>query len=407
MRSAFREQVVTDLRAAAAAGRWREHVVAHGTPLLLFDPVELAHSYRRLATAMPDVAWHFAIKAQPHPRVLSILAALGGRFDVASRSETDLVRALDIPMSHCLYSNPHRTRADIAHAAGAGVRRFVVDTPGALAKLAGVEGVRVLMRLATPRANAHTDLSTKFGATAEEVVSLVKMALSLGIMVEGLCLHVGSQCTRPESFGRAIAAAIGLVDHLDRTTGVRLTVLDIGGGFPVAYTEHVPHVGAIASHVDAAFGRRRGEFEILAEPGRYLAASSMTLITSVVGTSTRKGREWRFLDDGIYGTYSNVLTEQITPALVAGSEVFDGATPTTSMMLAGPTCDSIDVIVADHPMPPLDEGDLVISPMMGAYTTATASRFNGFGAAPIVEVYDDVRASPGIADWLDLPTGIH
>lgn len=140
-------------------------------------------------------------------------------------------------------------------------------------------------------------------------------------------------------------------------------------------------MSAIADVVDDVPGPHRGNYAMLAEPGRILAASCMTLLTSVVGTATRDGKVWHYLDDGLYGSYSNVLTEDVHPPMLALNELSnDPSGDIQPVTLAGPTCDSVDVIARDYPMPPLRVGDVVVSPMMGAYTTVTSSRFNGIAA---------------------------
>ncbi len=126
---------------------------------------------------------------------------------------------------------------------------------------------------------------------------------------------------------------------------------------------------------------------MLAEPGRFVVADCMTLLTSVVGTAARAGATWHYLDDGLYGSYSNVMTEDVHPPILALSEldgVDDQNPPLEAVTLASPTCDSVDVVAVDYPMPTLAVGDVVVSPMMGAYTSVTASRFNGIPATPIV-----------------------
>jgi ornithine decarboxylase len=144
--------------------------------------------------------------------------------------------------------------------------------------------------------------------------------------------------------------------------------------------------GQAAGSPDALRGQGH-DFTLLAEPGRYLAADCMTLLTSVVGTAERDGREWHYLDDGLYGSYSNVMTEDVHPPILALRELTDdGASQYEPVTLAGPTCDSADVIARDYPMPPLEVGDIVVSPMMGAYTAVTSSRFNGIPATRIVMV---------------------
>jgi len=137
--------------------------------------------------------------------------------------------------------------------------------------------------------------------------------------------------------------------------------------------------------IDAALGSARDDFALLAEPGRYLAADCMTLLTSVVGTAERDGQVWHYLDDGVYGSYSNVMTEDVHPPILALRELTeDGASDFEQTTLAGPTCDSADVVARDYPMPALEVGDLLVSPMMGAYTAVTSSRFNGIPATPVV-----------------------
>jgi ornithine decarboxylase len=153
-------------------------------------------------------------------------------------------------------------------------------------------------------------------------------------------------------------------------------IIDIGGGFPVSYREDMPGIDAIADIVDDVFGSARDDFTMFAEPGRFLVADCMTLLTSVVGSAIRGGQPWYYLDDGLYGSYSHVMTEDVHPPILALREL-DNPDSLEPVTLAGPTCDSADVIARDYPMPSLEVGDIVVSPTMGAYTSVTASRFNG------------------------------
>ena len=147
----------------------------------------------------------------------------------------------------------------------------------------------------------------------------------------------------------------------------------------------MPTIDAIADVIDGALGPARDDFTLLAEPGRFLVADCMTLLTSVVGTAERDGQVWHYLDDGVYGSYSNVMTEDVHPPILALRELTeDGAAEYEPVTLAGPTCDSADVIARDYPMPRLEAEDIVVSPMMGAYTSVTSSRFNGIPATSIV-----------------------
>ena len=206
-----------------------------------------------------------------------------------------------------------------------------------------------------------------------------------GVQFAGFSFHVGSQTPSPQPYGTALRGTLDLIAHIGESLGVHSRVIDIGGGFPVAYREPMPTIDAIADVIDGALGQARDDFTFVAEPGRYLAADCMTLLTSVVGTAERDGQVWHYLDDGVYGSYSNVMTEDVHPPILALRELTDdGAAEYELVTLAGPTCDSADVIARDYPMPPLEAEDIVVSPMMGAYTSVTSSRFNGIPATSIV-----------------------
>jgi ornithine decarboxylase len=176
---------------------------------------------------------------------------------------------------------------------------------------------------------------------------------------------------------------------------VRFRVLDIGGGFPASYRD--PEISAVevARAVAPLLAPLAGRLTVLAEPGRAIVADAMTSVSRVVGVADRPDGRWYYLDDGLYGSFSNVLTEDIHPVLLAGSELDRPLTDPEWVTLAGPTCDSADVIARRYPMPQMKVGDLVLAPTMGAYTTVTASRFNGRAPARIVRA--DVVAATRVA----------
>jgi ornithine decarboxylase len=380
-RSAWRDEL------RDRAGRFAALAARHGTPLLVLEPHRVARRIDRLATALPGVDLHYAVKALPHPVVVSTVAICGAGFDLASRGEVELIERLGLPMHRSVYTHPVKKPADIDRAYTAGVRTFVVDNPGEVAKFAGrPRDIELLVRLAFRNPTAKSDLSAKFGADPADAELLVKHVVAAGVSFAGFSFHVGSQGTSTEPFRRALTRTLDLAADVRRTLGVPVRVIDLGGGFPVGYREPVPTVEQIGAVVDDVLGSARREFRLLAEPGRYLAAECMTLLTSVVGTTVRDGQVWHHLDDGLYGSYSNVLTEDVHPPILALSELTAPVAALEPVTLAGPTCDSADVIERDLPMPPLAPGDLVVSPMMGAYTSVTASAFNGLAPTPIVMV---------------------
>lgn len=391
MNSTRRQRLRDTLRAQAARQGWDDLLEAHPTPLLILDPDAVRAAYRELSARLTGFALHYAVKALPHPAVLTAVADCGGGFDVATTAEVDAVRALGIPMHRCIYTHPIKKPAAIDHAYRAGIRTFVVDNPIEAQKFAGRgRDVEVLVRLAFPNPSAKSDLSTKFGVAPNDAELVVKQLLECGVTFAGFSFHVGSQGTSVQPWRAALSATLELCEHLERALEVPVRTIDIGGGFPVTYRDPMPTVEQIAGVIDEVLGERRTTFRLLAEPGRFLAADAMTLLTCVTGTAIREGRTWHYIDDGLYGSYSNVLTEDVHPPILAIREITELRTVAVADMepitLAGPTCDSIDVVATDYPMPPLRVGDIVVSPSMGAYTTVTSSRFNGIPPTPIVVV---------------------
>jgi ornithine decarboxylase len=384
MSSSMRSRLLESLREQAAYQCWSELIAEYGTPLLVLDPEKVVTQYRRLSAHLPGVHLHYAVKAAPHPAVLSAVAECGGGFDVATRGEVDLVRSLGIAAERCICTHPVKKVADIEYAYRAGIRTFVVDNPLEAQKFSGMPAdIEILVRLAFANPSAKSDLSTKFGVVPAEAELVVKHVLAAGVRFRGFSFHVGSQGTSAEPYRAALQTTVELAGQLERNLGVPVETIDIGGGFPVTYRHAMPDISEIGSIVADVLGDGHG-FTLLAEPGRFLTASSMTLFTSVVGTAVRGGRVWHYLDDGLYGSYSNVLTEDVHPPVLALRELQSEPTDYEPVTMAGPTCDSVDVIARDYPMPGLEIGDVVMSPMMGAYTNVTASRFNGLGETPIV-----------------------
>jgi ornithine decarboxylase len=383
LRSRWRD----DLRTRCETEGWLALIAQHGTPLLVLDPYRVVEQCRLLASQLTGFRLHYAVKTSSHPAVLRAVAAAGCGFDVATRGEIDLVGALGLPVDRCLNTNPIKKLTDIDHAYIAGIRTFVVDNAAEAQKFAGLPAdIQVLVRLAFRNPTAKSDLSTKFGVDPADAELVVKHVLASGVQFAGFSFHVGSQGTTAEPYRSALRGTIDLIDHIDETYGVPTRIIDIGGGFPVTYRETMPTIDTIAAVVDEELGDRRDEFTLVAEPGRFLAADSMTLLTGVVGSAERDGRQWHYLDDGLYGSYSNVMTEDVHPPILALREIVDGVAGDDPVTLAGPTCDSADVIARDYPMPTLNVGDVVVSPMMGAYTSVTSSRFNGIAATPVIEV---------------------
>lgn len=387
-------QVRADETAALLASDIAQAAIAlHGTPVLLLDPETVRRQFRRLSTALPFVRFHYAVKALSHEAVIDALADEGCGFDVATGEELDLLDGID--RARIIHTHPIKKASEIAEALAAGVRTFVVDNDGELEKFAGTpDDVRLLIRLAYRSPMAKSDLSTKFGVGPFEAAHLVERALERGIRIGGFSFHVGSQLDDPARFAAAITETLALMDHLESTLGVRFETLDIGGGFPVAYDTAVTPLEDLAAVIRPLLAERADRLSIIAEPGRVMVAEAMTLITSVVGVSERGDGRWYYLDDGLYGSYSNVLTEDVHPLIFAASELLGRDTDAAThrwATLAGPTCDSSDVIANEALLPELAVGDLLVSPVMGAYTVVTSTRFNGRAQTPVAVVGQGAR----------------
>ncbi|MFC9920104.1 type III PLP-dependent enzyme [Agromyces binzhouensis] len=398
-----RELIRRELAAYAQRIRLGALVREHGSPLLLLDVDRVATQLLALRRELPGAGIHFATKSLPHPAVIRAVHGFGASFEVASRGEIDLLEQEGVPIGRCLHTHPVKSVADITGAYLRGIRTFVVDSPSEVAKFAGLptHDVGVLVRLSFPNPDAKSDLSSKFGVAPEDAPALVDLCRRSRLAVRGFTFHVGSQTTSAAPWVRAIATTLQLMRSLEALHGTRFEVLDLGGGFPVGYDEPVPSLAELARGIRPALAAVPEHVRVVVEPGRFVAAPAMTLVTRVIGTSDRADGRWHHLDEGLYGAYSNIPAEDVHALVFAAAELGvrplgDDAAERTArrvltrvrvpVTLAGPTCDSVDVVARHLPLPPLADGDLLVSPMMGAYTWATATGFNGIARTPVVEV---------------------
>ena len=375
--------------ASAEADRIRRLVANHGSPLLILDCDAVRRQYRALSAALPGVALHYALKPLPHAAVVSTLMEEGAFFDLASSGEVAMVAGLGVDPARTIHTHPIKRDSDIRDALDYGCTTFVVDNPDELVKFVPYASeVRLLLRLSFRSPDAKVDLSKKFGCSPEAAPALLQQAASLGIRIQGLSFHVGSQALEPNKHVEAIHACAAIMTEASQQGLPALEVLDIGGGFPVDYREEVQPIESFCQPIREALAELPATLRVIAEPGRYIAAPAMTAVSSVMGKALREGRWWYYLDDGIYGSYSGQLFDH-THYPVDSLEFFGERSPS---VLAGPTCDSIDVIDDDIMLPALECGDLIVGRMMGAYTWASATEFNFFRKAEIVVINEQVGA---------------
>ncbi|MBE0557503.1 MAG: type III PLP-dependent enzyme, partial [Proteobacteria bacterium] len=224
------------------------------------------------------------------------------------------------------------------------------------------------------------EMSSKFGAEPGDAHQLIQQAFDMGLKVEGLSFHVGSQCTNFDNYTMALAIT-STIFHEARKKGFNLNLIDVGGGFPVPYDSQVPDFEKLATLLNSEFTRLfPDDIEILAEPGRFIVATAATLVSEIIGKARRDGKVFYHINDGVYHTFSGVVYDHWIPNFRALKE----GKPEICAVV-GPTCDSFDKISLSVELPwNLDVGDYLVTDNIGAYSIASSTKFNGFDGAKIV-----------------------
>lgn len=370
-------------RSRTTTSRLREFVADNPhlpTPYLVLDLDVVRERYDALREAIPQATVHYAVKANPAQEVLLALAAAGSSFDVASAGEIALCSSLGIGPERLSFGNTVKKESDIASAYDAGVRTFAVDAPEELDKLSLLApGSTLLVRLASEGGGADWPLSRKFGTTEEAAGMLLKRAAERGHHV-GISFHVGSQQRDPRAWEAPLAATRRLRNAL-RRRGHDLVAVNLGGGLPSHHFEPTPPLASYAEAINRAL-RRHGlsDLAIMTEPGRFLVGDA-GLIRAQVVLATEKpsdaGRRWVYLDIGMFNGLVETQEEAIRYRIHCPGA--DGEK--TPAVVAGPTCDSLDVLYERTPYPLPDDlhaGSPVEILSAGAYTTSYSSvGFNG------------------------------
>jgi ornithine decarboxylase len=359
------------------------HARAPIDPVVCLRPHLIAARARRIVAAFPgDVL--YAVKCNDAPEVLRALAEGGIRhFDTASIGEVRAVRAL-LPDSSCHFMHPVKSTEAIAEAYHRhGVRRFVLDHADELAKILAAAGgagdLELFVRLAVPGDGAVLTLTGKFGVPVEQAATLLRAVRPYAHRL-GLTFHVGSQCVDPVAFERAFALCAEVV----RRAG-SVDAIDVGGGFPAAYKGDEPSFEAFVAAIERSVARHGLTCDLHCEPGRVLVADGASILTRV---ELRRDQSL-YLNDGVYGNLAELkwIGPQFPLRLVRLGR--NHANRNEAFDLYGPTCDSIDSMPGPHWLPAdADDGDWVEVGMMGAYSNALKTRFNGFASDGLVIVGD-------------------
>jgi ornithine decarboxylase len=355
-----------------------------GSPLLIIDCERVRAQYRKLRKALPRVDLHYALKPLPHAAVVQTIIEEGGWLDLATTGEVQLVERLGVDANRCIHTHPIKRDQDIRNAIQFGVKTFVADNPDEVRKFARyTDKAELLLRVSFRSPGAVCDLSRKFGCDPEGLLDLARLAAEIGVDVRGLSFHVGSQTPNSGKHVEAVEACAKLIAAARKEKLGTLDTLDIGGGFPIDYMQSVSEIVSFCAPIKAALRKVPRNVRIIAEPGRYIAGPAAIGVASVMGRAQREGHWWYYLDDGLYGSYSGQLYDH---ARYPVETLREGGGESLPSVLAGPTCDSIDVIAENLMLPKLEAGDLIVGRAMGAYTWASASDFNFFPKATVVAV---------------------
>src|SRR3954465_12377676 len=360
-------------------------------PCLVVDLEVVRDNYQAFAKALPDTRVFYAVKANPAPEVLSLLASLGSCFDAASVPEIEQALAAGATAERISYGNTIKKERDIARAFALGVRTYAVDSIAEVEKVArAAPGSRVFCRFLFDCAGAEWPLSRKFGCEPAMAVEVLEHALKLGLEPHGVSFHVGSQQRNPHAWDRALASAAAVFRECGER-GINLAMVNLGGGFPTKYLKNVPTVKAYGASIFRALRKHFGNRipETIIEPGRGMVGNAGIIEAEVVLVSKKSAEDdvrWVYLDIGKFGGLAETMDESIRYPIKTprdGDEL--GA-----CVIAGPTCDSADVLYERDPyqLPvSLEIGDKVLIEGTGAYTATYSSvAFNGFSPLKTVHI---------------------
>ena len=352
-------------------------------PCLVVDLDVVQRNYETFTRALPDSRIFYAVKANPAPEVLSLLADLGSNFDTASVAEIEMAMAAGATSERISFGNTIKKERDIARAFELGVRLFAVDCVEEVEKIARVAPAsRVFCRILTDGEGAEWPLSRKFGCAPSMALEVLEHAHHMGLDAYGVSFHVGSQQCNLDAWDTALSEASAIFRTL-ADKGIVLRMVNMGGGFPTRYLRDIPKTEAYGTAIVDALHNHFGNHmpETIIEPGRGMVGDAGVIKAEVVLLSRKHADDpvrWVYLDIGKFGGLAETMDEAIRYPITT---IHDGG-DVAPCVLAGPTCDSADVLYEKKPydLPiALTIGDEVLIEATGAYTTTYASvAFNGF-----------------------------
>lgn len=356
-------------------------------PALFLSRRRVRQNLRELSAALPGVTIHYAVKSNDHQALLRTVIEEGHRFDISSALEIDNAIRAGAQTKDLLHTHPIKSASEIREAIERGVTTFVIDNSDEVAKFIPYRNqASLLVRFRAISAEESAEivqcnLSYKFGCEANEIIDLVQEIINAGISYAGLAFHVGSQCLSVAPYLKGVNIASDIITEL-AAEGIETYLLDIGGGFPVEYTEEVTPIEEFCRPLRLALDSLIPKnVKVVCEPGRFISATAVTLLVNVIGKSRRSGVSWYYVDDGVYGSFSGRIYDHCSYQTLTNRN-----STWIPSALAGPTCDSIDIIYERILLPPLEIGDTLVFPALGAYSSVSASKFNSLKQAKTIVI---------------------
>ncbi len=342
-------------------------------PYLLIDKELIKQKVSLIGKKIRNARVFYAVKANPDIEVLRLLNTFGIGFEIASEGELRMLASLGVEPERIITSNPMKTFRFLEEAVDYGIRYFAYDSEAEVEKLMKyAPGSNVYVRLTVPNDGSEWPLSKKFGVELEDAVRLLVLAKKKGLNPVGITFHVGSQCNNVYNWNSAIEKARELWD-LAEASGVKLTVLNIGGGYPIRYTKKVVDIETIESKIDKVLRQKfPANVEIFIEPGRAVVGDAGVFVATVIGKAARGDENWLYIDVGVF----NGLMESVGG--IKYHYIVGSRNESKKWTVVGPSCDSFDVIDRDVELPDPEVGNRILIPSSGAYTISYASEFNGF-----------------------------
>jgi ornithine decarboxylase len=358
-----------------------EYAEIYPTPFFLFDLRRIKDNYSNMKEAFPEASIHYAVKANDHPMVLSALREAGSKFEVGSWEEISLLRRLGVKPQDIIFSAPVKIPQHISRAYALGVNIYVFDSYDELEKLANLApGVQVLVRLKVTDKDSLFPLNNKFGVPPAEAAELLYLASRLGLVPYGVAFHVGSQCLSADTWLDGLEKASKV---WAATADLSLRCLNVGGGFPVVYSQPVISPESVANMIRERSACFPTEPDLMLEPGRIIVADAGVLVATVIGKAVRDGVNWLYLDVGaLHGLLESLQSGLNIPYKI---KLLTNHTPKAmkKYTVTGPTCDPDDTILKEAWVAEPQIGDRVLISDVGAYSTVYTTDFMGFSRPEI------------------------